>query len=143
MKNLFPKYLILLLMLSSCATTKSSFNKKEYRRSKSIAIYSGMADELQDGYLVLKENGYFEFYQKLWVIISMKEAEYIGHYSRKNDTLYLDWLHVDPKQIKSYLSSKCIIKTSEKEVWFVDEITNERLWGLSLASRRDEKKQTN
>ena len=136
MKSLSPKYLILLLILGSCATTNSSFNKKEYRRSKSIVTYSWMANELGDVYLILKENGYFKFYQKLWMIINIKEADYIGRYSRKNDTLFLDWLNVDPKQIKYYLSGKCIIKASEKEVWFVDEITNEKLWGLSLASNR-------
>jgi hypothetical protein len=136
MRDLSPKYLILLLMLGSCATTSTSFNKKEYRRSKPIATYSGMTNELEDGCLILKENGYFEFDQKLWTIINIKEAGYIGRYSRKNDTLFLDWLNVDPKQIKYYLSGKCIINASEKEAWFVDEITNEKLWGLSMASNR-------
>ncbi len=75
MRSLSPKYLILLLMLGSCATTNSSFNKNEYRRSKSIATYSGMTNELEDGYLILKENGYFKFYQKLWMIINIKEVD--------------------------------------------------------------------
>ena len=136
MKKVFPRHLILLLLLGSCVTTNSSFNKKEYRRSKPIATYSGMTNELEDGYLVLKENGYFKFYQKFWIVFTIKEADYMGRYSQKNDTLFLDWLNVNPKQIKYYLSGKCIIKASEKEVWFVDEITNERLWGLSLASNR-------
>ena len=136
MRNLSLKYLVLLLLLGSCATTNSSLNKKEYRRSKSIATYSGMTNELEDGYLILKENGYFKFSQKLWMVIRIKVADYTGRYSRKNDTLFLDWLNVDPKQIKYYLSGKCIIKASEKEVWFVDEITNEKLWGLSLALKR-------
>ena len=136
MRSLSPKYLILLLMLGSCATTNSSFNKREYRKSKSIATYSGMMNELEDGYLILKENGYFKFYQKLWMIINIKEGDYFGRYSQKNDTLFLDWLNVDPKQIKYYLSSRCIINASEKEVCFVDEITYKKLWGLSLASNR-------
>ena len=136
MKFPFLQYFILLLMVSSCATADRSLNKKEYRRSKPIATYSSMANELEDGYLVLKENGYFQFYQKLWIGISIKENEYIGRYSLNNDTLYLNWLSADPKRIKYYLSRKCIIKSSEKQAWFVDEITNERSWGLSLVSNR-------
>ena len=98
------------MLLGACATTNSSINKKEYKRSKSIAIYSGMTNELEDGYLVLKENGYFKFYEKWWLGISIKENEYIGHYSQKNDTLFLDWLNIDPKQIKNY----CLVNVLSK-----------------------------
>ncbi len=34
-----------------------------------------MTNELEDGYLILKENGYFKFYQKLWMIINIKEVD--------------------------------------------------------------------
>ena len=112
------------------------FNKKEYRRSKPIATYVGMGNDLQDGYLVLKENGYFKFYQKLWLGITLKQDEYAGRYSQSGDTLYLDWLQTDPKKIKNYLSRKCIITPSKKRVWFVDETTNKLLWSLSLASKK-------
>lgn len=136
MKIKFSTYLILLLMLGSCGTASHSFSKKKYRRSATITTYSRMVNELETENLVLKENGYFEFYQIFWMVFTIKEADYIGRYSQKNDTLFLDWLHVNPKQVKYYLSGKCIINTSEKEVWFVDDATNERLRGLSVASRR-------
>ena len=132
MKNTLIKYFLFTLTLSSCATTNEIFDKKEYRKSKVLATYTGMANELQDGYLVLKENGYFKFYQKLWLIVSIKQGESVGRYSQNNDTLYLNWLDTDPKQIKYYLSKKCVIDSTTKSLWFIDELTNQRLWGLGL-----------
>jgi len=135
MKNNLLKYLLIILTLASCATTNNFFDKKEFRKSKTLTTYTGMANELQDGYLVLKENGYFKFYQKLWLIVSIKQGESIGRYSQKNDTLYLNWLDTDPKQIKYYLSKKCVIDSTTKSLWFIDELTNQRLWGMGLTSK--------
>jgi hypothetical protein len=132
MKRHLLKYLLFVLILSSCATTNSVFDKKEYRKSKTLVTYKGMAGEFQDGYLVLKENGYFKFYQKLWLIVSIKQEESIGRYSQKNDTLYLNWFNKDPKQIKYYLSKKCVTDSTTKGLWFIDELTNQKLWGLGL-----------
>ncbi len=132
--NLF-KYLLFVLTLSSCASANKTFDKKEYRKSKTLTTYTGMANELQDGYLVLKENGYFKFYQKMWLIVNIKQGESVGRYSQKSDTLYLDWLDTDPKQIKYYLSKKCVIDSTTKNLWFIDELTNQRLWGMGLASK--------
>lgn len=127
--------MLFVLTLSSCAAANRTFDKKEYRKSKTLATYTGMANELQDGYLVLKENGYFKFYQKLWLIVSIKQGESAGRYSQTNDTLYLNWLDTDPKQIKYYLSKKCVIDSTTKSIWFIDELTNQRLWGLGLTSK--------
>ena len=136
MKKLTLKYFLLALILSSCAATNENFDKRRYRKSKVLATYTGMANELQDGYLLLKENGYFKFYQKLWVIVSIKQGENIGRYSQSNDTLYLNWLDTDPKEIKYYLSSKCVIDSTTKTLWFIDEVTNERLWGLGQKTKK-------
>ena len=135
MKNTLFKYSFFVLTLSSCATTNGTFDKKEYRKSKTLSTYTGMANELQDGYLVLKENGYFKFYQKLWLVISIKQGESVGRYSQKNDTLYLNWFNTDPKQIKYYLSKKCVIDSTTKSLWFIDELSNQRFWGLGLTSK--------
>jgi len=134
-KNIL-KYLLLVLTFSSCGTSNKTFDYKEYRKSKVLATYTGMGNELQDGYLVLKENGYFKFYQKLWLIVSIKQGESVGRYSQMKDTLYLNWLDTDPKQIKYYLSNKCIIDSTTKSLWFIDELSNQRLWGLSLAIKK-------
>lgn len=133
MKITILKYCFFIFILSSCATSNKPFEKGDYKKSKVLATYTGMANELQDGYLVLKENGYFKFYQKLWLIISIKQCESVGRYSQKNDTLYLNWLDTDPKQFKYYLSKKCIIDSTTKSLWFIDEVSNQRLWGMSLA----------
>jgi hypothetical protein len=135
MKNTLLKYLLFILTLSSCATTNKIFDKKEYKKSRILATYTGMTNELQDGYLVLKENGYFKFYQKLWLIVSIKQGESVGRYSQNGDTLYLNWLDTEPKQMKYYLSKKCTIDSTTKNLWFIDELTNQRLWGLNLTSK--------
>jgi hypothetical protein len=130
MKKSLLQYFFFVLIFSSCATNKLDFNKKEYRKSNTLVKYSGNENELQDGYLVLKENGYFKFYEKLWLIVTIKQGEYIGRYSQKDDTLYLNWSNKDTKQIKPYLSKKCIIDSTTKSLWFIDELDNKRLWGL-------------
>lgn len=132
MKTTIVKYNLFILALFSCATSNKAFDKREYRKSKAIATYTGMANELQDGYLVLKENGYFKFYQKLWLIVSIKQGESVGRYSQKNDTIYLNWLNTEPKQIKYFLSKKCVIDSTTKSLWFIDELSNQRLWGMGL-----------
>ena len=132
MKINLLKYLLFVLTLSSCATANKTFDKKEFRKSKALATYTGMENGLQDGNLVLKENGYFKFYEKLWLIVSIKQDEWVGRYSQKNDTLYFNWLDTDPKQIKYYLSKKCVLDSTTKSLWFIDELGNQRLWGMRL-----------
>src|SRR5262245_55082390 len=132
MKRTIALYCFLALVLSSCVASNRVLDKKEYRRSKVVATYSGMANEFEDGYLVLKENGYFKF----WIIINIKQSSYIGRYDRNNDTLSLNWLSTKPKDIKYYLSKKCAIDTTTKSLFFIDEATNERLWGLGLRSKK-------
>jgi len=129
MKKSLVKYLLFVLMCTACATSNTNINKREFRKSKSLVTYSGMANEFQDGYLILLENGYFKFYQKFWLIVSIKQGEYLGRYSQVNDTIHLNWLDTDPKEIKYYLSNKCIIDTGTNHLWFVDELTNKKLWG--------------
>lgn len=136
MKNKILKYFLFISTLYSCGVTNKSYEKKEYKKAKLIATYSGIANEFQDGYLVLKENGYFKFYQKFWLIVTLKQSESIGRYSQKNDTLILNWLDKDPKQIKYYLSKKCIIDSTTKNLWFINELTNQRLWRLNLIQQK-------
>ncbi|MGC4099861.1 hypothetical protein [Ferruginibacter sp.] len=136
MSSRFLKYFALLLFLSSCGVSNKDFDKKRYRRSKTLAVYSGMANEFQDGYMVLKEHNYFKFYQTFWLIVTIKQGGYTGRYDIKNDTLYLNWGKTDPKQIKYYLSNKCLVDSSTKSLWFIDEISNSKLWGLGLNPRK-------
>lgn len=130
MKNKVYKLLLLLLILHSCGVSNKSVDSRHYRKSKKLATYSGMANEFQDGYLILKENNYFQFYQKFWLIVSIKQSDYVGRYYQSNDTLYLNWGNFDPKEIKYYMSSKCVIDSTTKSLWFLDEATDKRLWSL-------------
>jgi len=136
MRNSILKYFLMLLILQSCTTSNTRFAIKEFKKSKTLTSYSGMENELQDAYLVLKENGYFNFYQKIWIIISIKQTPDFGTYFRKNDTLFLNWVDADPKKIRSYLSNKCVIDSANESLWFLDEITNKRLWEMGSARNK-------
>ena len=129
-------YFCLVIIFYSCANANKTIDKRKFKKSKSVSVYTGMANEFEDGYLVLKENGYFKFYQKFWFIVSIKQGESIGQYSQSNDTLYLNWLDKDPKQIKHYLSKKCIIDSSTKSLWFIDEQNGHRLWEMRQSSKK-------
>ena len=131
MNNNIYKLLVVFIILQSCGVSNKLFDKKQYRKSEMITTYSGMANEFQDGYLVLKENNYFQFYQKTWIIINLKQGDYVGRYYQSNDTVYLNWLGTNPKKIKYYMSNKCIVDSATKSLWFVDEVTGEKLWGLN------------
>jgi hypothetical protein len=124
MKITFLIYCLSVLILSSCHTNNRLYNKKEYKRSKILATYTGMANELQDGVLVLKENGYFRFYEKFWFTVSIKQDASVGRYTQKNDTLYLDWLGADSLKKRYYLSKKCFIDSSTRNLWFIDDSKN-------------------
>lgn len=88
-----------------------------------------MANELQDGFLILKDNGKFRFHMNLWMILNFKTSKNTGTYVQVKDTLFLDWEGTDPKNIKPYLSRKCILDSSGM-LWFVEEHTNKKLWSM-------------
>jgi hypothetical protein len=132
MKNLFCTCALLLLMLISCSTAGKIINTKDYRKSKTLWVYKSMENELEDGYLLLKENHYFKFYETAGLGVNIKQSVYTGLYRQSNDTLWLNWLQVNPEQIKPFLSRKCLLDSSGQNVWFVDEVTNQKLWELRL-----------
>ena len=126
----------MLLILQSCGTTNGKFSKREFKKSRTIASYSGMENEFEDAYLVLKEKGYFKFYEKVWPLFNLRLTPYFGTYLQKNDTLYLSWIDTDPKEIAYYISNKCVVDSSEKRLWFVDETTNKRLWDMRMMRKK-------
>jgi len=128
----FYRLIIFIILFSSCAAGNRTVDKKKYRHSKTLVTYSGMANEFEDGYLQLKENGYFKYYQRIWLLGNLKEGAYIGRYTQSNDTIYLNWLNADPKKIKNYLSSIAVKDTTVKSVSFIDEVSGERLWSIGL-----------
>ena len=129
MKKAF--YAVGVIVLTACAATGSS-SDKAYSKAKTISVYSGNANELQDGTLVLKEGGYFSFYLQTWFLLSTKHSGVVGRYTQRNDTIHLNWLTADPKKIKPYLSDICVIDPVSRNLWFVDTVTHQRLWELRL-----------
>lgn len=134
-KHIYFILLLTLVTLLACTSEKHLISGKEYRKSKPIVTYCGMANELQDGCLVLKENGYFSFRQKLWLIITINLHSYKGKYTQEGDTVYLKWNKFNPKTIWPFLSNKCFIDSVNKSIWFIEEGTNEKLWGAGLKSK--------
>jgi|GEM_PF-1490520 len=130
MNRSFYKLLFFLFVLAGCAGNNRAFDK-ELRKSKSVRTYKGNVNEFQDGYLVLKENNYFVYYDRLWVLFNLKQGEYTGRYSQSNDTLYLNWQNANPRNIHQFLTSTCVLDTSKKSIWFFDVAVNNKVWGLN------------
>lgn len=99
-------------------------------------MYSQMANEFADDYFVLKENGFFEYYQKLWVIVNIRMVSYKGRYTQAGDTLTLDWLGTDPKRLRYYLSHTALLDSSKAGIMFVDELAGKEIRHMSLTYLR-------
>ena len=125
-----------LVLAMGCGTSKLGYNKREFRRSETIATYSTMANELQDDYLVLKENNYFEFHQTIWMVATIKQVGYVGTYTQSNDTIFLNWIGVNPQEIRPFLSSKCIIDSTANQIWFLEQVSDIRIKSLTLRGKK-------
>jgi hypothetical protein len=133
----FPVAIFFLLVITmGCRTSEAVYNKREFRRSKIIATYSTMANELQDDYLVLKENNYFKFYQTIWMVATIKLGPFTGTYTQSNDTIFLNWMGVNPQEIRPFLSGRCIIDSSADEIWFLDQFSDIRIKSLALIRKK-------
>lgn len=126
-------YTLSLLVLLGCGSSQPEFDKSEFRRAKLLCRFTGMANELEDANLELRANGYFAYYSTLWLGVTIKQATFRGRYFKQSDTIYLNWIQIDPKSIKPYLSRKCLVDSNSKRLWFVDEQTGERFLGLHLS----------
>jgi hypothetical protein len=131
MKRSFYKLLFFLLVLAGCAGNNRAFYKG-LRKSKSVRTYKGSVNEFQDGYLVLKENNYFVYYDRIWLLFNLKQVDNAGRYTQSNDTLYLNWLSGDPRSIHQFLTNTCVLDSAQKGIWFFDVAENNKTWGLNL-----------
>jgi hypothetical protein len=128
--------LFISVVLSACNSSKGGYSKREFRKAKTLATYSRMANELQDDNLTLKENGYFEFHQTIWLIATIKQVRHVGTYRQLNDTILLDWLGTDPRAVRPFLSGKGILDSAANTIWFIDETTNNKSESLELRPKR-------
>ena len=109
MRSSTLKFFLILAILQSCAVSNSRSSSKEFKKSKTLASYSGMVNEL---------------------------TPYFGTYLQKNDTLYLRWIDIDPKKIKYFLSNKCVVDSTKRRLQFVDERLVRPLWDMSLTRNK-------
>jgi hypothetical protein len=126
----------ILFITLGCGTSRVGYNKREFKKSKIIAKYSTMANELQDDCFVLLENNYFKFYQTIWMVATIKQVGYVGTYTQSNDTIFLNWMGVNPQEVRPFLSSKCIIDTATNKIWFLDQVADLRIKSLSLTRKK-------
>ncbi|GAB4093793.1 hypothetical protein GCM10028786_27200 [Flaviaesturariibacter terrae] len=110
-------------------------DRRAYRKSKVLATYSGMVSEFEDGYLQLRENGYFTYYEKIWLVLTLKKGTYAGRYSQRGDTLRLDWLGTAPGRVHYFISDRCVADPATGNLWFVDS-SSKRLWELRRTAGR-------
>lgn len=111
------KYTFLVLIVASIAWSCSptaQFKKDEaaFNASKVVLSFTSIAD-MNDSHFDIKENNYFEFYRQLFD--SVKNTRYPGRYTRKGDTLYLDYYNPKGKKL---LGSKAVVNDGKKEILF-------------------------
>ena len=111
------KYILFLLLSSaifySCsAAQKFSKDKAAFDASKVQISFKSVAD-MNDSYFEIKENNFFEFYRQLFD--SIKNTSYPGRYSKKGDTLLLQFYD---KRGKVLLGDKAVINPGKKEIIF-------------------------
>ena len=115
MKSCSFVFCLAVLILNSCTST-NKFKKEKalFETSKVQRSFKSVAD-LNDSYFELKENNFFEFYRQLFD--SVKNSRYPGKYSKKGDTLYLEFYN---KQGLEILAGKALIDERKKEIVFFD-----------------------
>ena len=121
MNNFRNLYICIFLCLSVSVSCKTlhSFDKDKslFEASKPITTYKAVAD-MNDAYFVIKENNFFEFYRELFD--SVKNTSYPGKFTKKGDTLYLQFYN---KKGNTFLGNKALINTGKKEIIFFDNYT--------------------
>lgn len=74
--------------------------------------FQSVAD-MNDAYFVIRENNFFEFYRLLFD--SVKNSSYPGRYSKKGDTLLLDFYD---KKGAAILGTRAIVNDPNKKITF-------------------------
>ena len=101
------------IIVNSCSPAiKFSNDKPLFEASKVKMSFKSIAD-LNDSYFELKENNFFEFYHQLFD--SIKNTSYPGKYSKKGDTLFLQFYNKKGLQL---LGSKAVVNEKKKQIVF-------------------------
>ena len=104
---------ILSTIIFSCSPSFKFRNDKPlFEASKVQMSFKSVAD-LNDSYFELKENNFFEFYRQLFD--SVKNTSYPGRYTKKGDTLFLQFYNKKGLQL---LGSKAVVNEKKKQIVF-------------------------
>lgn len=112
MKYIFFFLIIGIVVVSCSPEYKFNKDKAAFDASKVQIIFKSVAD-MNDSYFEIKENNFFEFYRQLFD--SIKNTSYPGRYSKKGDTLLLQFYD---KKGKALLGNKAVISQGNKEIIF-------------------------
>jgi hypothetical protein len=109
-------FIAITAFIISCSTTNSfKKDKAQFDASPVISTYKAIGD-LNDSYFTIKQNNFFEFYMQLFD--SLKNTAYPGKYTKKGDTLFLNFYN---KGAEVFLGSKALINNDKKEIIFFDK----------------------
>ena len=104
------------MLIYSCSPEhKFSKDRASFESAAVIKKYKAIAD-MNDAYFVIKENNFFEFYRELFD--SVKNTSYPGRYTKRGDTLILNFYNNKGRDI---LGSKALIDQVKKEIIFFDK----------------------
>jgi hypothetical protein len=115
--NIFACIIIAIsILIISCSTTNTfKKDKPAFDASAVITKYKAIGD-LNDSYFTIRDNNFFEFYMQLFD--SVKNTAYPGKYTKKGDTLFLNFYN---KGAEAFLGSKALINNDKKEIIFFDK----------------------
>ena len=102
-----------LLCFLSCSPNHTFTKDKPLFDASAIRMSFKSVADMNDSYFVIKENNFFEFYRQLFD--SVKNTSYPGRYTKKGDTLLLNFYN---KKGKELLGSKALIDEGKKEIRF-------------------------
>jgi hypothetical protein len=109
--------IVVSIIIFSCSPTNAfKKDKAAFDSSPVISTYKAIGD-LNDSYFTIRQNNFFEFYMQLFD--SVKNTAYPGKYTKKGDTLFLNFYN---KGAEVFLGSKALINNDKKEIIFFDKL---------------------
>lgn len=105
--------IIFILLFSGCNSKKEQkTDLLKLEKAKIISTFKSSSD-MNNSYFILKEGNYFEFYKNLYD--SIKNTHFAGKYSRKGDTLILNFWDNKGEEI---FGNRAIINTEKNKIYF-------------------------
>ena len=107
------KPFVLCICLYSCSPASKFKQDKPLFDSAAITMRFKSVADMNDSYFVIKEDNFFEFYRLLFD--SVKNSSYPGRYSKKGDTLLLQFYD---KKGRAILGNKALVDEGKNKITF-------------------------